>query len=274
MEVLFSEYLISEKLLNHEQLLEAIIEQLQSIPSIPEILYENNLLSKDNLLKILLHQKYEGTEFLISAKALGFWSPSISQQVTKKLKNIHKPLGEVLIQKGFLNLESLTSAFTKYVEIQGNKKELKKEHNKFDETILKEYITCFEGSIYPNLQSHLDQLKKGDKSQENILHEIQMILAEFVAARAAADFLGATRSNVIANEIIIYIEHFIEPNTNINFIDIIDVIDMSSQILNSYCKCLKISNSESGVVPEIKNLITKFCEKIGKKELDNENISS
>ena len=277
MEVLFIEYLIEEKLLSQEQLLEAIIEQLQSIPSVPELLFELNILSKADLLRILIHQKYESTEFLTSAKTLGLWSPQISQQVSKKLNSIHKPISEVLIQKGFLDLESITAAFVKYVEIQENKKVLEKEEKKdspeYNLTILKEYIICFEATIFPNIQLYLNQFKENSNSKENLLHDIQIVLSEYVAARAAADFLGAMHSKKIANEVVLYIEKFLEPNTAINFTDTIDVIDLSSQILLSYCKCLKNNDSELRIDENTKNLIIKFWEKIGKKELGNENIS-
>lgn len=266
MEIMFGEFLIEEKLLNQEQLLEAIIEQLQSIPSVPEVMFESNIIPKSDLLRILLHQKYEGSEFLVSAKTLGFWSPSISQQVLKKLENIQKPLGEVLIQKGFIDLESLSKTFVKYLETKENIKKLDaQEKSDLDSAILKEYIMFFEGVFFPKIETLLGQLKQVDKTKESFLNDMQLVLSEFVAVRAGAEFLGGLLSKDISNKIILFIEKTIEPSSTEEFASIIEILEMSVKILSNYCKSLKNFNSEGSVDDSTKELITKFWEKIGAK---------
>ena len=102
MSVLFSEYLIEKKMLSMEQVLEIFIEQLEIIPSTAELIYEFNLLPKNDLLKILMKQQFEGLDFHTSAKSLGLWNSEVSDSVLKKLREVYKPFTEILIQKEFL----------------------------------------------------------------------------------------------------------------------------------------------------------------------------
>ncbi|KAB8029778.1 hypothetical protein [Fluviispira multicolorata] len=261
---LFCEFLLDKKLIEPEQLLEAFIEHLSHIPSTAEIIYSLNMLSKNDLLEILIHQQKEGMDFRSSAKSLGFWTYNFSQEVSKKIQSTHKPFGEILIQKGYFNLDSLSTAFAHYTDIintlKGSSiKEIKipEAHNP---TLSNEYTACFNNNILPNIQKIIIALKDENISAENIKIETRKALAEFVAVRAAANFLGAEYSQKVANEVVKYFQKIIDNNGPIELQKIIEIIDLAAQVLIHYCNCLKNFNNEINLDENQKILINKFNE--------------
>ncbi|APJ03134.1 hypothetical protein [Silvanigrella aquatica] len=293
MEGLFSEYLIEQNIINQDQLLEAFIAQLNSIPSLPELLYDLNLISKKDLLRILLHQMYEKQDFQSSAIKLGLWSADISDEIQNKIQNMVKPLGEILIQKGFVNAAVLTSTFATYVEqkniskinenavkntvisekkIEVPEKSTEKSSpspptaSKLNSSLIKEYISCIEENISPNLTNILAKLKSDGLTEDKIKKDIQSVLSELVAARAAADFLGAKLSLNIANKTIVTLESFINSKSILTLAQIIEVIECSLNILNVYAKMIKNLNIENDEDPETKKYVDHFNNIISKKE--------
>ncbi len=62
--MLLSQYLLDKNILSIEQVLEIMLEQLKLVPSLPEILYELDILPKSDLLQIVMRQQLLGKDFL------------------------------------------------------------------------------------------------------------------------------------------------------------------------------------------------------------------
>ncbi|WP_186647325.1 hypothetical protein [Fluviispira vulneris] len=251
---LFCEYLLEIKLIKSEQLLDAFMEQINHVPSTAEVIYNSNILNKEEILKILIHQQQEGMDFRSSAKDLGLWTFNLSQEVNKKIQATHKPLGEILIQKGFFTLDSLSSAFASYTENINSLKNTPEKDIKIQEshnpTLSNEYLTCFNNDILPNMQRTIYILKEKDISAENIKIETRKALAEFVAVRAAANFLGAHISQKVANEVVKYFQKSLDSNEAIDLMKVINILEISVEVLNNLCTCLQQSNSEKMISEE------------------------
>ncbi|BBH53849.1 hypothetical protein [Fluviispira sanaruensis] len=251
---LFCEYLLENKLIKAEQLLDAFMEQLNHTLSTAEVIYNSNILNKEEILKILIHQQQEGLDFRSSAKNLGLWTYNLSQEVNKKIQATNKPLGEVLIQKGYFNLDSLSSAFASYTENINSLKKTPEKDVKIPEThnptLSYEYLTCFNNDILPNIHRSIYILKEKDISAENIKIETRKVLAEFVAVRAAANFLGANISQKVANEVVKYFQKSLDSNDSIELQKVIDILELSIEVLIILCNCLQQSNSENMISEE------------------------
>lgn len=115
MKKLFGEYLIEKKLATTEQVLSALIEQIRGLPSICEIIYDNGLMPKEEIIKMLAHQIKNSTDFKGACVANGLWNEKLSSEVEKTARSKRKPLGEILIRNQVITAEALTSALDNFL---------------------------------------------------------------------------------------------------------------------------------------------------------------
>src|SRR4051812_38670100 len=113
--MLFGEYLIQQGLVQADHILVALIEQLRTIPSTCELVFECQLIEPEAIFRALTYQQRHGIDFQSSAEALGIWSSEVAARVNSELQKRRRPLGEILVQKGFLSLQTLSSALDSYV---------------------------------------------------------------------------------------------------------------------------------------------------------------
>jgi len=248
MSVLFSEYLIEKKMLSMEQVLEIFIEQLEIIPSTAELIYEFNLLPKNDLLKILMKQQFEGLDFHTSAKSLGLWNSEVSDSVVKKLKEVYKPFTEILIQKEYLTLENLSSAIISFTEqnIQESHtpKPVIENVHKINKEMLFEYLDCFENIISVKIRSFIAKIKNSEITQDNFINEIKNIKSEFIALQAAANFVNAKYSEKISILVSNYIENIISLKNEFNINKTKEIIERAFNSLEGYFQSLKLNETE------------------------------
>lgn len=259
---LYGEFLIEKKLATDEQVLDALLEQLRSVPSTAEIIYELNLLKKSDLLRILTHQQHTGSDFHSSAKSLGLWNKQISQSVMTRLQELRRPLGEILVGRGHLTLAGLTAALDGYIECCGSNLESSKEtalsplkvqepplstscRESLDPILVKEYLNVYESRIRPSLQAILKNLDETPEANRIQLQQLMSsALSEFVGLRASAGFLGAKRCEAITNETVRSLEHILKlkyiPKQQV----LIELLTISAYILDGLAEFFKDFNSE------------------------------
>ena len=117
MTILFSQYLIEHKKVTVQHVVEAMVEQARLIPSLLEIITSQKLMNSVDLYQALSHQQIFDLEFRTSLEELGFWTPELAEKIFQYLQNIRKPLGEILVEKGFMTEEAITPILLSYVEI-------------------------------------------------------------------------------------------------------------------------------------------------------------
>jgi len=264
MSVLFSEYLIEKNILNSNQVLEILIEQLQKIPSTAELVYECNLLPKNDLLKILMHQQNAGSDFQTSANALGLWNSDLANNILEILKSRNNPISELIVNKGYLSTDALSNAILSFTENQSevlaSEKPNNNENKLISSSILKEYLDCFENNIRPNIIAIISKLKTENLPADNSLIELKNVKAEFVAAQAAANFVGATLSESVSLETSNYLEKIISSKENMNYINSIEIIECALNILDIIYNSLKKNNYEDKQDENMTNLLNRFKE--------------
>jgi hypothetical protein len=275
MSLSFTEYLIEQNLLSTDQVVEAMLIQLKTQPSNSELVYDLGIFSNNNFLKILLNQQMANSDFITSAKNLGLWSQEIEEKLVKKIKNLEPKLGDILIQKGYIEFEKISSAFNSFIEEKNSKSSIKSEKKPtptvtgkqtIPPQMLKEYVDCFEGAVYPNIQSKLLELDIEKISPENFKIILKKIEREFITAKAASEFINADKSL----EISVFMIKLIQKNINKNNIDDIEKIKnnikMSLMILNNYCNNLKNSQNELDLNQESKDLLKQLMNNLSEKE--------
>ena len=107
---LFGEYLVEKGYLSESALLTALIQQLKTIPSITELVFEKKIMHHDQILNILLLQHHKKSGFIESAKELNLWTSAIQNEVENEISRVKIPLGEVLVRSGVVSLEVIAEA--------------------------------------------------------------------------------------------------------------------------------------------------------------------
>ncbi|MES2614104.1 MAG: hypothetical protein V4591_01680 [Bdellovibrionota bacterium] len=242
MAVLFSEYLIEQKQVTDEQVLTALIEQLRSTPSLAEISYEKSFLPTSDLLKILFHCQHHSLDFRSSAEQLGLCSGEVWEKIYSQLQTLQKPLGEILVEKGFVSVDTLSSLLVSYVE--NTNKPQSDNASRLDPILLKEYIAAF-SRAFSNIGAEISSLESCKEQGAESKSILKNIHSEFITIAAAASFLGAKQSEKIAQFTLKFLEVFISIEMPIEIKYLTNTLTSVSQILNSICQYLHEFKQES-----------------------------
>lgn len=112
---LFGEYLIERKLVTPEQLLDVLMLQIASVPSIAEAVHRLKLLSQQQIIQVLAHQTKKHCEFRTAALDLGFWNEQVEGQVAAEIARLKTPIGQLLAKRGYLDFRAVTTALDEYL---------------------------------------------------------------------------------------------------------------------------------------------------------------
>lgn len=100
----FGQYLIEKNAISKEQLIMALIYQLENLPPLLSILYTKKIFSTDKLLEIVQYQIEEARD--LSSVLLGH--TLISKKDLQEILTLHSrqriPLGQILVKKNFLTI--------------------------------------------------------------------------------------------------------------------------------------------------------------------------
>lgn len=112
---LFGEYLIEKGLIDAESLVDALIEQVRSLPTTVEIVRAQKLMSAANIVKAFKIESETGGSFVAAAKALGAWTPEVETVVNREVKLRRMPLGQILVRRGILSVEKMAAALDDFL---------------------------------------------------------------------------------------------------------------------------------------------------------------
>lgn len=113
---LFGEYLTERGLVTEEDLTAAILQQIAALPTIPEILFQFQLMSHANILRALKFQSQQKIEFKRSCEILGLWDFAFEGRIKEELNRVRVPIGEMLVLRQRLSREQLNRALTEYFD--------------------------------------------------------------------------------------------------------------------------------------------------------------
>ena len=219
---LFGAFLIEQKLVPSDLVLDALIQQLRSTPSVAEIVYDNNIMPKRQLLDIIIKQQLSGDQFSVCAKELGLWNDEIAQSVAVVTRKRRRPLGEIILEMGGLTIDSFNTAVDSYISLaaqpakeqlgsgtslstdmsQIQQKLCRRDSVFLNPSLISEYLFVYDHSLSVNLGNILGKLGIASNSTSDFFRLAKSLESEFVGLRAAAKFVGAAIVEEIADNTI------------------------------------------------------------------------
>lgn len=130
----FYNYLIEKKRISINDYLNSIMKMIDTIPSLPKIIYDENLLSIDQQIEILNSQLKNKKSYKTSCIDLGYWKEDMSKLLLDTNKNISS-LFEIMIENKAITDQELIDEFDKYRNEKANNHLLSKSLGKNNENI-------------------------------------------------------------------------------------------------------------------------------------------
>ncbi len=121
--ILFGEYLVQKGLLSAPTVLELLIDQIKSQPSVAQIILDHNLLTVPQQLEALRVQSRTGWDYQQACVDLNLWSEDIASTIVQKSHLSRQPLGQLIVSKGLMSFGELTKVLDEFVgmcELDGN----------------------------------------------------------------------------------------------------------------------------------------------------------
>ena len=291
---LFGDFLIQNNLVQADDILVSLIDQLRSVPSTAEVLYDYAIIPAADLLKILAYQQNHGLDFRASAVALGLWSTEVAQQVNDELHKLRRPLGEILVEKGYLDLQQLTKALDAYVEAAyrdvpaavlapvadpvaavaavatvavplkndgGGAQSLQRAPaDNLSFPLVAEYCDSFANAGYPALLAAIASLEAAGDDATAVASALQRNLGEYATLRAAADFIGARQSEGVVIAVVVLLEIWRAAPSAVSHVAKIELLKAALEILSCLAQQLKTSHSEVGALndPRMAGVLASF----------------
>lgn len=111
----FGEYLVQKGVIRPESLVSALIEQMAKLPLVSQIVYENSWLPADKMIQVFHLQQEKGEDFVTACRTLGVWDDKIASRVDEFLKKERIPVGQILVQRGDLDIKTLTRSLDDFL---------------------------------------------------------------------------------------------------------------------------------------------------------------
>lgn len=111
----FGEYLVQKGVIDSRALVSVLIEQMNLLPLVGQVVFEHELLTPDEILKIFHEQQIKGIDFVQASRELGFWSEELSEKIHDQLNKQRTPIGQILVERGYLDLKALTRSLDDYL---------------------------------------------------------------------------------------------------------------------------------------------------------------
>ncbi|MBP9706859.1 MAG: hypothetical protein KBD78_04395 [Oligoflexales bacterium] len=266
---LFGEFLIEKNLVSVEQVLLAVITQLRSVPSTAEVIYDHALLPAHDQHRILVHQQYSGSDFRSSATSLGLWPRELAQKVSELVQVKRRPLGEVLVELGYLSLNTLTQALDSYIEASttslpplletakskspnNSSQQTRIVEQNLDPVLIKEFIENYKTMINPALNTTVQKLEDPSIKHEELISLLRSTLSHFAALRAASTFLVASRTESLASELMTTFTNILNcaDSKLCSIFDLRvlqDILKIAIHVFDAICVLMEEFNCEDGI---------------------------
>lgn len=218
MTILFGQFLIDKGILPKEQVLEALIYQIGSRWSLAQLIFENQLLTCEEQLKVLSYLRYGESDYQNSAEVLGIWNQELANQVKSIEKNRGRPpLGEVLIKLGFFDIREMTQALEIFLQYQDSirsseiDRSTKNPSQQTGATITEatKIVEFIENRMLPGLQSAQVKLESSTCRRSVIDEVSSSLLAEIKTLRVMSDMHRIQKLLDLSEHIIELLEGFL-----------------------------------------------------------------
>lgn len=269
---LFGEFLVQQNLVSTAQVLEALMTQIREMPTYAEVCYEKGLISDDILLRILASQQRHGQDFRSAAEDAGVWNEGVADRISKFLRAKHRPIGQILVDLGYMTLETLTTALADYVEelskgesIPDAVAQVPKE---FEPEIVAQFLAAYRERFKPAMEKILLEADRGDETQDGILHLTRRLIAEVSAFKGAAEFLGARNLTELANRVLATLNLAVDSTSFAHFIELRDIAKISFHIFDGCSEAITQFSTDNvfSYDPNISDLRERLLKELSKLE--------
>lgn len=112
---LFIEHLLERELVKKEALIEGLLAQTATLPSLAEIVYRENLLDRADILRALILQAKEKLAFKEACTRLGLWSAELESKTDATIRKQSPSLFRWLVEHDVIEAEKLSQSFSEYL---------------------------------------------------------------------------------------------------------------------------------------------------------------
>ncbi len=229
---LFGQFLIEQGYITKEDYVRAMVVQANSLPALPSVINELNLLTIDQQVEVFDHQSTHLKNYQLACAELGYWDEAVfDHAVIRYFLNRVRSLGDILLELGCITSASLTEVLAKYVELGDYKpssepKEIPKatsgDHSHTtsvqtapsnDPFVLSQFEkkVCFLYCRHFNEQHYEALLRLSSTISEQALIDARRDLS---AIRTASTLVRADKSHLLLDGLLKVIEHGITPSLN------------------------------------------------------------
>ncbi len=176
---LFGEYLIEQKLITEDQLAATLIEQMRSLPTLAEVIFDSKLMNTSEIVRVLAFQAKRQLDFKAAAVKLNLWNQDLELKTQKIISEKRVPLGQLLYANKMLTIQDLTKAFDEFISVQANNRlSFQRESDKpalgnFEKMKIKFFITLFDEKQKNYSETFLKDKTAFDKIR--ISHELNIL---------------------------------------------------------------------------------------------------
>ncbi len=216
---LFGDFLVTKGLISEEILLEVLIDQVQGLPSIPEVVYKERLLLPQQQLEVLRAQTVNKCSYRQACEQLGYWNKNFADKLVTYLDAVRKPLGQLVMARTNIKISDLTKALDEYLSLAETNMSVEIEPSPVPnfvwhgatapmaDALLREFLTVMSDDKLTLLQSHLDvwsgyRPKLGEPFDPAIRDHVSAIMFEIQIIRAAAKFVRAEFMEKLAHVVV------------------------------------------------------------------------
>jgi urease gamma subunit len=177
------------------------------------------------------------------------WTNELANSVSSILQSLRRPIGEILVELGYLSLDRLTQALDAFVESASSRPVQvsiidQPAATELDPILLKEYLQLFESRFEPALSACVERLSSEPPSLDAYRSALIASHSDFVAVRAAASFLKAQHSEEIASLVAAALERAIDLGTMVDHKVVGDMVKLAHHLLDAIRALLRDFSNE------------------------------
>jgi hypothetical protein len=113
----FTEFLVDQGLLTHEQMVEVLIRQTSEMPTVAEIVRESGLLSAQQIFNVFMHQMKSPAvcDFSSACHELGLWTDEVAKALAEAQARLRLPIIEILVESKIVDKSKIVSLLDHYL---------------------------------------------------------------------------------------------------------------------------------------------------------------
>lgn len=112
---MFSEFLVEQNLVSADDLVSILINQTKAMPTLAEIARDQTLLTAEQILSVFTRQMQSGGDFSKACQDLNLWSPEMAKAFSAENDRLRIPVVQILQSTGKVSTEKLVLALDTYL---------------------------------------------------------------------------------------------------------------------------------------------------------------